>query len=451
MAVNGVEGVLEIHRKSGEEVWAFIGEQSFVYTTFIPLLGIEPRDLGFSYEIELASGQLVEIDKVIRGCTLEIKGHVFDINLIPFGSGSFDVIIGEKPEEKMRQLMSAKAKEKKQEEIVVVKDFPEVNLRNSKAKVFIRTKAIALGIAPWYSCDPGKIEAVKNWKAPRTPSEVYSFLGLARKVRPSIWDEEQENAFQTLKDKLCNSLVLALPDGLEDFVMYYDVSGLGLGCVLMQRGKVIAYASRQLKTHEKNYTTYDLELGVHIFSQKKLNMRHRAMNMTLQSSIKDRILMAQKEACDESARLQKGLDKMIKQRSDGALYYLDRIWVPLKGDITKYIKNHLNYTLGMAMQISDQPNEGPSNGYSIKGQKQRKSGQNRAREWKEREKTKPKAYSFLIGQPHSYWLQRRGEDPRAMMMDLESRDKIEAYGTLLKPRTFSSYYKRRLSHTSFDI
>ncbi|GJU94511.1 putative reverse transcriptase domain-containing protein [Tanacetum coccineum] len=141
--------------------WFYFGaEYSFVSTTFIPLLDIDPNDLGFSYEIEIASGQLVEIDKVIKGCKLEIEGHVFDINLIPFGSGSFDVIIGmdwlsdhkgeiichekvvriplldgyvlrvlgEKPKEKMRQLMSAKAKEKKQEEIVVVKDCPEVFL-----------------------------------------------------------------------------------------------------------------------------------------------------------------------------------------------------------------------------------------------------------------------------------------------------------------------------------
>ncbi|GJX83816.1 reverse transcriptase domain-containing protein [Tanacetum coccineum] len=67
---------------------------SFISTTFIPLLGIEPSELGFSYEIEIASGQLVEINKVIRGCKLEIEGHMFDINLIPFGSGSFDVILG---------------------------------------------------------------------------------------------------------------------------------------------------------------------------------------------------------------------------------------------------------------------------------------------------------------------------------------------------------------------
>ncbi|GKD06560.1 hypothetical protein Tco_1181534, partial [Tanacetum coccineum] len=92
------------------------------------VMGIEPSELGFRYEIEIASGQLVEIDKVIKGCKLEIKGHVFDINLMPFGYGSFDVlrVLGEKPEEKMRQLKSDKAKEKEQEEIVVVRDFPEV-------------------------------------------------------------------------------------------------------------------------------------------------------------------------------------------------------------------------------------------------------------------------------------------------------------------------------------
>ncbi|GKF89636.1 putative reverse transcriptase domain-containing protein, partial [Tanacetum coccineum] len=135
-------------------------DYSFVSTTFIPLLGIEHSDLGFSYEIEISSGHLVEIDKVINGCKLEIEGHEFDINLIPFRSGSFDVIIGmdwlsnhkadiicyekvvriplldckvlrvleERPKEKARHLMSAK--EQKQEEMVVVRDFPEVFLND---------------------------------------------------------------------------------------------------------------------------------------------------------------------------------------------------------------------------------------------------------------------------------------------------------------------------------
>ncbi|GJT35617.1 putative reverse transcriptase domain-containing protein [Tanacetum coccineum] len=131
-------------------------DYSFVSTTFIPMLGIEPNELGFKYKNEIASGQLVEIDKVIMGCKIKIKGHVFDIDLIPFGHRSFDVIIGmdwlsnykaeiicnekvvriplsdgkvlrvlgERPEEKARLLMSTKASDKKQEEIVVVRDFP---------------------------------------------------------------------------------------------------------------------------------------------------------------------------------------------------------------------------------------------------------------------------------------------------------------------------------------
>ncbi|GJS79908.1 reverse transcriptase domain-containing protein [Tanacetum coccineum] len=634
------------------------------------------RILGFSYEIEIASGQLVEIDKVLRGCKLEIEGHVFDINLIPFRHGSFDMIIGidwlsnykaeiichekvvriplpdgkvlrvvgERPEEKARLLMSAKASDKKQEEIVVVRDFPEVFLddlsglppiREIEFQIELIPRATPVAKSPYrlapsemeelsgqlkelqdkdlrsgyhqlrvheddipktafrtryghfeftvmpfgltnaptifmdlmnrvcrpyldkfvivfiddiliYSktqeehlrevqflghvingngihVDPSKIKAVKNWKAPRTLTEVCSFLGLVgyyrrfienfskiaksltiltqksktfdwgeeqelafqtlkdklcnapvlalpdrpedfvtqeehvehlrlvlellkkeklyakfskcefwlrevqflghvingngihvdpskieaiknwKALRTSTEGEKQELAFQTLKDKLCNAPVLALPDGPEDFVVYYDASGIGLGCVLMQRGKVIAYASRQLKIHEKNYTTHDLELGAvvfalkiwrhylygiksviytdhkslqHIFSQKELNMRQRrwielfsdydckiryhpgkanvvadalsrkervkpkrvrAMNMILQSSIKDRILAAQKEAVDEFAVLQKGLDEMIEQRSDGTLYYLDRIWVPLKGEVRTLI------------------------------------------------------------------------------------------------------------------
>ncbi|GJX08939.1 putative nucleotidyltransferase, ribonuclease H [Tanacetum coccineum] len=137
--------------------------------------------------------------------------------------------------------------------------------------------------------DPSKIEAVKSWKAPTTPSEVRSFLGLAGYYRRFIenfskiakpltsltqknqkyeWGEKQEEAFQTLKDNLCNAPILSLPDGVEDFVVYCDASNQGLGCVLMQRDKVIAYASRQLKSHEKNYTTHDLELGAVVFALK---------------------------------------------------------------------------------------------------------------------------------------------------------------------------------------
>ncbi|GKB01943.1 retrovirus-related pol polyprotein from transposon 17.6 [Tanacetum coccineum] len=81
-----------------------------------------------------------------------------------------------------------------------------------------------------------------------------------------VWDKDEEEAFQLLKEKLCSTPILALPNGIEDFVVYSDASHQGLGAVLMQRWKMIAYASRQPKIHEKNYTTHDLELGLVIFA-----------------------------------------------------------------------------------------------------------------------------------------------------------------------------------------
>ncbi|GJX56361.1 putative reverse transcriptase domain-containing protein [Tanacetum coccineum] len=443
--------------------------------------GLEPSDLGFRYEIEIASGQLVEIDK-LSNYKAEIICHEKVVR-IPLPDGKVFRVVGERTKEKMRFLMGVK----KQEEIVVVRYFPEVfpddlsglppireiefqielipgttpvakspyhlapseleelsgQLKELQDKGFIRPSLspwgapvlvvkkkdgsfrmcidyrelnkltiknhyplpriddlfdqlqgsqffLKIDLRPYldkfvivfiddiliYSktqgehvehlrhvingngihVDPSKIEAVKNWKVLETLTG----------------GEEQELAFQTLKDKLCNAPVLTLLDGPKDFMVYCDVSGIGLGYVLMKRGKVIAYASRQLKTHDKNYITYDLELGAvvfalkiwrhylygtksviytdhkslkHIFSQKELNMRQRrwielfsdydckiryhlgkanvvadalsrkervkpkrvrAMNMTLQLSIKDKILTTQKEAVDEVAGLQKG-------------------------------------------------------------------------------------------------------------------------------------------------
>ncbi|GJT49636.1 putative reverse transcriptase domain-containing protein [Tanacetum coccineum] len=119
--------------------------------------------------------------------------------------------------------------------------------------------------------DPAKIEAVKNWTSPTTPTEIRQFLGLAgyyrrfikdfskiakslteltQKNKKYIWGEDQEIAFQLLKQKLCEAPILALPEGNDDFVVYCDASHQGLGAVLMQREKVIAYASRQLKPNE---------------------------------------------------------------------------------------------------------------------------------------------------------------------------------------------------------
>ncbi|GJX71325.1 putative reverse transcriptase domain-containing protein [Tanacetum coccineum] len=94
-----------------------------------------------------------------------------------------------------------------------------------------------------------------------------SMTKLTQKGIKFDWVEKQENAFQLIKQKLCSAPILALPEG-KDFIVYYDTSHKGLGAVLMQREKVIAYASRQLKIYEKNYTTHDLELGSVVFALK---------------------------------------------------------------------------------------------------------------------------------------------------------------------------------------
>ena len=83
-----------------------------------------------------------------------------------------------------------------------------------------------------------------------------------------MWTEECEKSFQELKQRLVTALVLTIPSNLGGFVIYSDASRKGLGCVLMQHGKVIAYASRQLKSNEQNYPTYDLELAVVVFALK---------------------------------------------------------------------------------------------------------------------------------------------------------------------------------------
>ncbi|TYK22124.1 ty3-gypsy retrotransposon protein [Cucumis melo var. makuwa] len=108
------------------------------------------------------------------------------------------------------------------------------------------------------SVDPTKVEAVTSWPRPSTVSEIHSFLGLAGCYR----------SFQELKQKLVSAPVLIVPDGSGSFVIYSDASKKGLGCILMQQGKVVAYASCQLKSHEQNYPTHDLELAVVVFALK---------------------------------------------------------------------------------------------------------------------------------------------------------------------------------------
>ncbi|GJY74749.1 putative reverse transcriptase domain-containing protein [Tanacetum coccineum] len=142
--------------------------------------------------------------------------------------------------------------------------------------------------------DPAKIESIKDWASPKTLTEIHQFL---------------EVAFQLLKQKLYSSLILALPEGSENFMVYCDAFRKGLGAVLMQREKVIAYTSRQLKIYEKNYATHDLELGV-VEVRKEENYGTEDMG---------------------------GMIKNPELRADGTLYLNRRSWIPCFGDLRTLI------------------------------------------------------------------------------------------------------------------
>ncbi|GJR93506.1 putative reverse transcriptase domain-containing protein [Tanacetum coccineum] len=362
---NVVTATFSLNDHFATVLFDFGADYSFISTNFLPLINMKPNVISPDYEIEITSSVKVETNKIIRGCRLELEGHTFIIDLIPFGYGSFDVIIGmdwlsklrakivcyekvvqiplsngdilevhgERPEGNLKQLKTMKVNEPNLKDIPVVREFPgvfskdlsdyrelnkltvkniyplpriddlfdqlqgsryfsKIDLQSGYHQLRVREEDIsktAFRTSEGIHVDPSKIEAVKNWKPPKTPIEIRSFLGLAgyykrfiinfSKISKSLtlltqknqkfeWGDEQEIAFQTLKDMLCVAPILALPEGTNDFVVYCDASNQGFACVLMQRNKVIAYASRQLKIHEKNYTTYDLELGVVVFALK---------------------------------------------------------------------------------------------------------------------------------------------------------------------------------------
>ncbi|GJR83007.1 putative reverse transcriptase domain-containing protein [Tanacetum coccineum] len=211
--------------------------------------------------------------------------------------------------------------------------------------------------------DPAKIKAVNNWTSPTTPTEIH-----------------QESAFQLLKQKLCEAPILALPEGNDDFVVYCDASHQGLAAVLMQREKVIAYASRQLKPHEENYTTHDLELGAVVFTLKtwrhylygtkcthpvKANvvadalsrkkrikpLRFRSLVMTIHPKLPSQILQTQTEALKEEnikAENLRGMDKAFEIRPDGTHCIKNQSWLPLFGnmrDLIMHESHKLKYSI----------------------------------------------------------------------------------------------------------
>ncbi|GJS99074.1 putative reverse transcriptase domain-containing protein, partial [Tanacetum coccineum] len=258
--------------------------KSFVSTNFSTLIDIEPIELDTYYDVELSNGKVV-FPKELPGL-LPSRQVEFCIDLIPgaapvarapyhLAPSEMKELFKQPPEllqKVFMDLMNRVCKSYLDKFMIVFIDDVLIYSKNKEEhgehlKTILNLLTSKNLYAKFSKCDfwldsvqflghvidsngvhvdPAKIEAIKNWAAPTTPTKVRQFLGLAGYYR--------------------RAPILSLPEGSEDFVVYCDASPKGFGAVLMQREKVIAYASRQLRKNEENYTTHDLELGAVVFA-----------------------------------------------------------------------------------------------------------------------------------------------------------------------------------------
>nr|GEU62635.1 reverse transcriptase domain-containing protein [Tanacetum cinerariifolium] len=349
-------------------------DKSFVSISLASMLNIPPITLDTTYDIEMADGNLVGTNTIIHGCTLILVNQPFEIDIMPIKLGSFDIIIGMDwlskyhariiCDEKVvhipingetliirAQVMEKKLDEKRLEDIPIVREFLEVFPKDLPDLPSVRQVEFQIDLIPG---------AAPVAQAPYrlAPSEMH----------------ELSDQLQELADR-----GFIRPKGNDNFVVYCDASLQGLGAVLMKREKVIAYASRQLKPHEENYTTHDLELRAHILVQKELNMRQRrwlallvnydceiryhtgkanvianalsrkerikplrvrTLVMIMHPKLPSQILKAQTEAIKEEnieAKNLQGMDKAFEVRPDGTRCIKNQSWLPLFGNLRDLI------------------------------------------------------------------------------------------------------------------
>ncbi|GJX40417.1 putative reverse transcriptase domain-containing protein [Tanacetum coccineum] len=400
---NVVTGTFLLNDRYASILFDTGADRSFVSTTFSSLIDITPTTLDHYYDVELADGKIIGINTIIRGCTLNLLNHPFNINLMPVELGSFDVIIANITSKGTED----RSGEKRLEDVPILRDFPEAfpkeltglpptrqvefqidlmpgaapvarapyrlapfemkelseQLQELSHKGFIRPSSSPWGAPVLFvkkkdgsfrMCidyrELNKLTVKNRYPLPRIDDltryghyefqvmpfgltnalavfmdlmnrvckpyldkfvivfiddiliyskdkeehekhlkvilellkkdELYAkFIeGFSKIAKPMTkltqkkvafeWGDKREAAIQTLKTKFCSAPILALPQGAKNFIVYCDASHKGLGAVLMQNEKVIAYTSRQLIIHEKNYTTHDLELGAVVFALK---------------------------------------------------------------------------------------------------------------------------------------------------------------------------------------
>ncbi|GJV48718.1 putative reverse transcriptase domain-containing protein [Tanacetum coccineum] len=326
---NVVTGMFLLNQHLARVLFDSGADKSFISISLASMLNIPPITIDTFYDIEMADGNLVSTNTVIQGATLTLLNQPFKIDLMPIKLGSFDVVIGmdwlskyhariicdEKvvhiPIDGETLIIRVDLRSGYHQLGVRDEDIPKTTFRTRYGHYEFQVMPFGLTNAPAvfmdlmnrvckpyldkfvivfiddiliYSRNKEEhanhlriiLELLKKEKLYAKFSKFIkdflkitkSLTELTQKNKKYIWGEDQETAFQLLKQKLCEAPILALPEGNDDFVVYCDASHQGLGAVLMQRENVITYASRQLEPNEENYTTHDLELGAIVSALK---------------------------------------------------------------------------------------------------------------------------------------------------------------------------------------
>nr|GEX15152.1 hypothetical protein [Tanacetum cinerariifolium] len=458
---NVVTGTFLLNNRYATILFDSGANKSFVDIKFSYLIDIKPVKLNMSYEVKLADGEVVSTNSVLRGCTLNLLDHLFDIDLMPIELGTFDVIVGMdwlvecdalivcgkkevRVPYKNKMLVvksdsSVSRLKKRLQDVPVICNFPEVfpddlpglppprqvefkielipgaalvtrapyrlapselkelsdQLKELSEKGFIR-----LSYSPWGApedheehlktilellkneklyakfskcnlwlksiqfldhvidskgvhVDPAKVQAIQNWSTPTTPAE---------KNKKYEWGMEEEEAFQTLKKKLCFATILALPEETKNFIVYCDASLKGFGAVLMQREK------KELNMRQRCWiellSDYDCEIHYHpckgnivadALSRKyREPLRVRSLVITVHTNLPERILEAQTEAMKEENVKAENLGRLLKPifeiRSNGIRCFKARIWLPLFGGI-RYMIMHKSHKFKYSIHL----------------------------------------------------------------------------------------------------
>ncbi|GJV49998.1 putative reverse transcriptase domain-containing protein [Tanacetum coccineum] len=403
---NIITGMFLLNNRYASILFDTGADRSFVSTAFRSQIDITPTTLDHYYHVELADGIIIGLNTIIRGCTLNFLNHPFNIDLMPVELGSFDVIIdlpglpltrqvefqinlipGAAPvARELYRLSPSKMKESSDQ------------LKELSDKGFIRPSSSPWGdpvflsrrrmdhfeylhqvissfeyVKKIFRRRHSKLDMVITSSKNKKEHEEHLKAILELLKKEKLYAKFYKCEFWIPK-KLCSAPNLALPEGSEDFVVYYDASHKGLGAVLMQREKVIAYASRQLKIHKKNYTTHDLELRSvvfalkiwrhylyrtkctvfidhkilqHILDQKELNMRQRRW-LELLSDYDCEIryhpgkanVVADSLSRKERNKPLRGKDipkEKLEPRADGTLCLNGRSWLLCYGDLRTMI------------------------------------------------------------------------------------------------------------------